>query len=142
MATALHLVVRFLHVLGMAVLLGGALLAWYAVRAVPRESLPVATGYEWVFWASLGVMVVTGVGNLGAAGVPAPATRPGTILTAKLLSVLAVVVGSFLRTLVVLELRAHADPRLADAVLLRRLYAVTAGALLVVVALAEVLAHG
>lgn len=176
MASALHLVVRLVHVLGMAVLLGGAALAWDAFRGAGDHdasadapdgtdadgndadddsegagesgsgALRLAGHYEWVFWAAMGLLVVTGVGNLGALGPPGPGTRWGTVLTAKLLVVTAFVLGSFLRTLAVVDLRARASTGPADGAdgrrFCRRAYAATAWSLVAVVALAEVLAHG
>lgn len=138
--TALHLLVRTVHVLGMVALLGGSAFAWNALRADP-DSVPLIQ-YEWLFWGTMGVMLVTGVGNLGALGAPGPATRWGTVLTVKLALVLALVVGSAVRTLVVERLHARDGVTPAACGPLRRLYAATALALLAVVALAEVLAHG
>jgi uncharacterized membrane protein len=133
----LHLLVRTVHVLGMVALLGGSAVTWYALRSGTPLSLPVR--YEWLFWGAMGAMLVTGVGNLGALGAPGPGTRWGAILTAKLAFVTAFVVGSALRTLVVVRLRERGATA-TDA--LRRLYGATTLALLVVVVLAEVLAHG
>ena len=133
----LHLLVRTVHVLGMVALLGGSAATWYGLRSGAPPSLPVR--YEWLFWGATGAMFVTGVGNLGALGAPGPGTRWGTVLTVKIALVTAFVVGSALRTLVVVRLRARGATA-ADA--LRRLYGATTLTLLVVVALAEVLAHG
>lgn len=141
MAAVLDFLIRFVHVLGMAVVFGGAVFVWVALRVNDLDPLPLVNRYEWVFWATLGVMLVTGVGNLGALGSPAPTTRWGTLLTAKLLLVLVLVVGSFLRTLVVLRLRRYDSGYGSRASLPRQLYALTAGLLLLIVALAEVLAH-
>jgi uncharacterized membrane protein len=139
--TALHLLVRTVHVLGMVVLLGGSASVWNALRSDPDPGSLVR--YEWLFWGTTGAMLVTGVGNLGALGAPGPATRWGTVLTVKLALVLAVVVGSAVRTLAVERLRIRGDGALAAARdPLRRLYAATTVALLAVVVLAEVLAHG
>ncbi|MFC6940838.1 CopD family protein [Salinirubellus sp. GCM10025818] len=124
----------------MVVLLGGSASAWNALRSDPDPGLLVR--YEWLFWGTTGAMLVTGVGNLGALGAPGPATRWGTVLTVKLALVLVFVVGSAVRTLAV-ERLAREDGALAAArAPLRRLYAATTVALLAVVVLAEVLAHG
>ena len=133
----LHLLVRTVHVLGMVALLGGSAFAWYAIRSGDSPSLPVR--YEWLFWGAMGAMLVTGVGNLGALGAPGPGTRWGTILTVKLAFVTAFVVGSALRTLVVVRLRERGSTATGA---LRQLYGATTLALLVLVVLAEVLAHG
>lgn len=141
MASALHLFVRLVHVLGMAVLVGGALVAWSECRRVGADSLRLARRYEWAFWGVLGAMLVTGVGNLAAVGPPRPSTDWGTVLTLKLLLVLGLVLGSFCRTLLVLRLTdPSGDRRGAGA--LRPWYGATVVVLLVLVGLAEVLAHG
>lgn len=145
MAGTLSLVVRFVHVLGMAVVLGGALFAWDGFRSGPAASDPLrrATRYEWAFWGVLAAMLVTGIGNLAAVGAPPPSTTWGTVLAVKLLLVLALVVGSFLRTLVVLRLgsdRPADGTAVADA--LRPWYGATLVALVVLVSLGEALAHG
>jgi len=137
--SALHLLVRTVHVLGTVALLGGSAFTWNALRVDPDSSLPVQ--YEWLFWGAMGAMLVTGVGNLGTLGAPGPATRWGTLLTVKLVLVTVFVVGSTLRTLVVVGLRRHEDATAASGPL-RQLYAATTLVLLAVVGLAEVLAHG
>ena len=67
---ALSLFVRWAHVAGMAAILGGALLVWWL--GVRRDRAEVVVGvaerYEWIFWAAIGLQVMTGVGNLGAFG--------------------------------------------------------------------------
>lgn len=149
MADSLHLAVRTLHVLGMAVLLGGAGALWYAARRGSRSGdsgdalTSLASGYEWAFWGALGVMVITGIGNLGALGAPGPETRWGTILLVKLAVVAAFVLGSLVRTVAVARMNAG-DGRTGDtsAPFYRWAYGATTGALLVLVVLAEVLAHG
>lgn len=135
------LLVRLLHVTGVAVVVGGAVLTWAASRRVvstgrvdaARASLVVAETYEWLFWGALGVIVATGVGNLGSLGL-------------KLGLLAAFLVGSVGRTLFVSFATRHSD---ADPVTVtataRRLctaYAVTSVALLALVGLGEVLAHG
>lgn len=137
--SALHLLVRTVHVLGTVALLGGSAFTWNALRVDPDSSLPVQ--YEWLFWGAMGAMLVTGVGNLGTLGAPGPATRWGTLLTVKLALVTVFVVGSAFRTLVVVGLRRRVDATAASGPL-RRLYAATTLVLLAVVGLAEVLAHG
>ena len=144
MAGALDVAVRTLHVLGMAVLLGGAGSLWYAARRNDHAPLTAARWYEWAFWGALGVMVVTGVGNLGALGAPGPDTRWGTILLAKLVLVVAFVLGSLVRTVAVARLCDDGgrddDRRLAP--FCRRAYGATTAVLLGLVVIAEVLAHG
>jgi putative copper export protein len=138
----LSLAIRTLHVLTMAVLVGGTLAVWYSYRSGALSDLTLARRYEWGFWAALGVVVVTGVGNLGALGAPGPATAWGQTFLVKLLVVLAVVVGSAVRTLAVVRADDGGRRRTAQLQSVGRLYGVTTVSLLALVVLAEVLAHG
>lgn len=139
MAAALHLLVRLVHIIGMAMLLGIAGIAWTALRE--RDCpLSLLRRAEWLFWGTMGVMAVTGVGNLGTLGPPGPTTRWGTILTIKLTFVLAFVLGSAVRTLAVTQINERVLAQ--DATRLRHAYATTGWILLAIVTLAEVLAHG
>ena len=162
-------VVRWFHIVAAASMLGGAGLAWWVVRDATRTgdpsrvfaALSVSRAYEWGFWAAVGIIVATGVGNLGALApaVPGPDTDWGTTLSLKIALVLALLVGSVVRTILVAgpssghtvgptaERTAgtapgqpHADSR--RLAVLRSAYAVTAVWLLVIVGFAEVLAHG
>lgn len=148
MAAVTHLLIRTLHMLGMALLLGGVTVAWLVIREGAADSLAVAVRYEWLFWLTLGVVVLTGVGNLGAVGAPGPATDWGQAFLVKLLLVVGFVVGSLLRTLVVVRMdRAgvaggSAGDTPAIRTWTRRAYAATGWVLLAIVVLGEVLAHG
>jgi putative copper export protein len=145
----LHVAIRWLHVAAMATAFGGAVTV-LAVSARPRdESTPAVVGvavrYEWLFWAAAGVLAMTGIGNLAAfgAGLLGPATDWGVTLLLKLGSVLALVILSLPRTLAVARLSASASSLTAGSlVALRNLYAGTAGAFAVILALAIWLAHG
>jgi hypothetical protein len=137
-----HLAVRWLHVLAMAVALGGAALAWAVLHAADdgaASALRVAATCETVFWGALGVVVATGVGNLGALAPAVPRGRWGATLLGKLGLVLVVLVGSAVRTAAVRRVARSPDPTTTT---LERGYALTTLALVVVLALAEVLAHG
>jgi putative copper export protein len=59
---------------------------------------------EWAAWLSLGLIVATGIGNLGNYGdtLPGPRTEWGKELTIKLALVLVFLVVSAVRTLTVL----------------------------------------
>lgn len=142
-AHALHLFVRWSHVAAMATALGGALLVAAVVwRRDGRGALAVAVAYERLFWTAAGVLVMTGVGNLGAFGraLPEPATEWGSALTVKLLAVAALLVISLPRTLAVLRLeRRPAERAVADP--LRAVYTGTVGLIAIIVLIAEVLAH-
>lgn len=140
-----HLAIRVVHVLGMALLVGGAAFAWGYYRRLPDHpqsdnQQAVAAGYEWLFWGAMGVMVMTGVGNLGALapGLPGPETAWGTTFTVKVIAVLGLLVGSVVRTLAVTHpADAGLNPQWCQ-----RAYGVTALALVGILILAEVLAHG
>ncbi len=147
---ALSLAVRWLHVAAMAVALGGAVLV--ALLATGRDAegrervlVGVAARYEWAFWVAIGILAMTGVGNLGAFGATLPATSTGwgaTFVT-KLASVIALATLSVPRTLVVARLAAAEGPLMAGRAVatIRALYGTTALALGAVLALALWLAH-
>lgn len=157
-----HLSIRLVHVVGMALLVGGAVFAWGYFRwttthRVGDGDITVAVGYEWLFWGAIGVVVMTGVGNLGAMApwIPGPESSWGTALTTKLTGVGGLLLGSVVRTFGVAARRDRTDvghPNRRDdqnhrleprqGRWLRRAYAATALYLVGLVALAEVLAHG
>jgi len=148
----ISLLVRWLHVAAMALALGGALLLWWFGWR-PRASEPAAHGrlllalaprYEALFWLAVGLLVMTGVGNLGAFGVglPAPASAWGQRLGLKLLGVLALLLFSLVRTVVIVRLVTAGEVALARAAALAPvLYAVTAVGLGGITLLAVFLAH-
>ena len=135
------LIVRWLHVFAVAALVGGATLVWGVVEVAARDGdappVVLCRTYEWLFWGAAGALAMTGVGNLGAIGrgLPDAGTAWGSTLALKLLFVLALFGLSALRTLAVC-----AGERRIGA--LRVGYGATVVWSLVVVALAEVLAHG
>lgn len=141
LAVASHLFVRWIHVASMAVLLGGAAVIWGHLRLADDGAVAAAESYEWLFWAATGLVVLTGVGNLGAMApaVPGPATDWGVTFALKLAAVGGLLAGSLVRTMAVARWRAGGGPT-ADR--LRGAYVATTVYLLVLVALAEVLAHG
>jgi hypothetical protein len=138
----------------MGVVLGGATLTWWQLRragttgGTPAAALETAAAYEQGFWTGAGVLVATGVGNLGSLApyLPGAGTRWGTALAAKLLLVVALLALSVVRTLVVHRFRRLGDEGTevpeSTADVLRIGYAATALSLGALVALAEVLAHG
>jgi hypothetical protein len=129
----------------MAAILGGALLVWWmGVRrhgADARTVVAVAERYEWIFWAAIGVQVMTGVGNLGAFGDALPPSESawGTKLIVKLVAVLALAILSVPRTMAVVALAGDKTPR-AD--LLPALYGGTTAIVVGIAGLAVWLAHG
>ena len=147
---AFTLVVRWLHVASMAVAVGGAvLLALFAVDAGAgdrqRALLAIATRYEWAFWFAVGLLAMTGVGNIAGfgTGLPQPTTMWGGILVAKLLSVGALAVLSVPRTLAIATLGTRPDLVSARGLsTLRGLYTATAVGLALILALAVWLSHG
>ena len=145
----LGLFVRWAHVVGMAAILGGALLVWWLTARPSRKDagdvrLEIAQRYEWTFWAAIGVQAMTGVGNLGAFGqdLPAPGTAWGLRLTVKLVVVLALALLSLPRTLAVAVLMNRPAAGSGRSQVVPSLYAATVMVVLVVVALAVWLAHG
>lgn len=148
MAGIAGLLVRYLHVAAMALAVGGALLIAAAIRLLPgganrRTAAAFARAYEWLFWGALGVLVLTGVGNLGqfGAAVPGPETRWGSVLLAKLVAVLVLLGASLVRTLAVREWTADASLDGSTGALTVA-YGATGAYLLGLLVLAEVLAHG
>lgn len=129
--------VRVAHVLAMALVVGGAALAWAAQARGADQARLVARAYEWTFWGAMAVFVATGIGNLGVYGeaLPAPTTRWGGRLTLKLALVLTLIVFSGWRALLIA--RATGAPRALIVA-----YAATMLLSAVIVAVAVVLAHG
>jgi uncharacterized membrane protein len=140
------LVVRLAHVVAMAVALGGSLLLWPTLARGPARLAPdgvrvaAAARYERLFWAAAGVLVTTGVGNLGAFGAALPRGDWGAVFALKLLAVVTGLPASALRTLLVARCRAANGPTVARPLALA--YGVTTVWLVALVVLAEVLAHG
>jgi hypothetical protein len=100
---------RAIHLVGMAVLLGGAVLV--ALRGTGRADrawLREAQRYEWFFWAAMLLQVISGIGNLGVrgAGVPGPEQPWGALLYLKLVLVLLLLLASLVRSTAVARLLA------------------------------------
>ncbi len=146
----LSLFVRWAHVVGMAAILGGALLVWWLTARPLRTDtdgdtrLEIAQRYEWIFWAAIGVQAMTGVGNLGAfgQGLPASTTAWGVRLTVKLAVVLVLALLSLPRTLAVAVLMNRPAAVSGRLQVVASLYGATVMLVLVVVVLAVWLAHG
>ena len=139
---SLALLIRWFHVVAMATILGGALLVlWLAARGTSTTVIDVAVRYEQLFWAALGVIVMTGVGNLGAFGLalPAPSTNWGGTFIAKITAVVLLIALSLPRSLVVARLAGGAE---APTTTIRWLYSATAAGVAGIAALAVWLAHG
>jgi len=125
----------------MAVAFGGAfLVAWLSWRT--RGSvIGTAVRYEQIFWAAAGVLVLTGIGNLGAFGVSLlePSTSWGTTLIVKLWLIAALIIVSLPRSLAVVLLASQTGRSSVD---LRPVYTITTAMFAAIVALAIVLANG
>lgn len=149
----LELAYLLLHLVGMAVLLGGALMvALVPVGAGPASDDPAgsllggAARYERLFWVIVALQVLTGIGNAGMLGsaMPGPATAWGGLFTVKLALVLAVLVASLVRLGVVARIIGTPGARMTErgCRLLRSLYLGTALFFGAVVLLAVRLVHG
>lgn len=147
----LRVLYRLLHLVGMAVLLGGAVLATTAfVRSGlddDRAALRLARRYEWLFWAVLAIQVLTGLGNVGlqAEAFRGLGTSRDGFLLVKLVLVLGVLLGSLVRTEIVVgasALVAESRWGAAGMRLLAGAYGLTAATLAVLLFFALRLAHG
>ena len=145
--------VRWLHVSSVAFVFGGALLIFVLLHFVSgnrdasarRTLFDLIRAFEWGSWASLGVVVATGVGNLAhfGASLPEPRSEWGKELTLKLGLVLAFLAFSAVRTLAVTAAANRPDVSAAPK-LERRLgmmYGVTSALVGAIVAVAVALAH-
>jgi hypothetical protein len=148
-----YVIIRAIHTWVVAVLVGGvAVMAviTLASRIVWREDwnrfvLQITRAVEWVFWPSLGIVVFTGAGNLGAfgEGLPDHTTPWGHRFLVKVGCVAALFVVSFLRLIAVTSVQAV--PSQETGRVPRHLvvwYCATALILSVVFVIAVRLAHG
>ncbi len=138
----------------MAYLFGGSLLLWIwlaGLRSAPASvSAPhlliSIAAYERYYWVAAGLIVLTGVGNLGVFGsdLPGRDTRWGTILVVKLSVVLLFLAFSFARGLLASRLGWQVDETPPERLrsLSCGLYAATALFLAAILALAVTIAHG
>jgi putative copper export protein len=146
--------VRWLHVMSVAFVFGGALLIFLFLHCTSnnrdvssrRMLFDLMRAFEWGSWASLGVVVATGVGNLGHFGESLPDSRSqwGRELTVKLGLVLVFLLFSAFRTLAVTTAANQPD----DVALSRRtqrnlggLYGITAAFVVSIAGVAIALAH-
>jgi uncharacterized membrane protein len=145
---------RWIHVAAMAVIFGGSILMWAAARRYRSgsEDLPgsdalllLSRQYEWLFWGGLGLLALTGIGNLGnfGANLPDPISAWGGRLLAKLTLVLLLALFSAIRTWVVAGLGAGAEdpPSSKTASLLQNFYGGTSLFIVVILVLAVSLSH-
>ena len=149
----MSLLVRWLHVTSVAFLFGGALLIFILLHFVSsnrdasarRVVYDLMRVFEWGSWASLGVVVATGVGNLAHFGEGLPGARSewGREFTLKMVLVLAFLAFSAIRTLTVTMAASRPEeaPTLQAQRRLGTLYGVTAALVASIVGVAVALAH-
>ncbi len=103
----LSFVIRCIHVMSMAFMLGGAILCWGLSRPdaptpdqYPRLLVLVTQKYEFFFWTAIGIQIITGIGNIGAigTGLLGPTSAWGLKLTIKLFAFLLLMLLSLPRT--------------------------------------------
>jgi hypothetical protein len=145
--------VRSIHVGSASFLIGGGLLLilLWLMQMHGEARLPAAAHlqfmavYEWGFWGAAGLMVATGIGNLGAFGSALPDRDSvwGSTLMVKLGAFMALLTFSVLRTscLALIEASGTTGREAAAVSMLNRLYGATALLLLAIMALAISLAH-
>lgn len=142
--------VRYIHIASVTLLLGGStlLFAW-CVSLRPGHGaaaiVEAASTFEWMFWSIAGVLVLTGVSNLGLKGdgLMPPNTSWGTALTIKLTAALILLALSLTRSDLVIRCRL-APLAAADRVsrMLGWLYGLTAVVMLIALWIGLGLAHG
>ncbi|GEM_PF-1266158 len=136
-----YVLIRSVHVLGAGLLLGGSSCLWLLFLLDRDISVQLLTWFELLFWPIAAIVVFTGLGNIVGFGVAPPGTNAGLAFTLKLTVLLAIVVSSVLRSLVVREGQVAGQASVAGAGL-RRLYAMTGWLFAAVVLLAGVVAYG
>jgi putative copper export protein len=134
-------ILRAIHVLSMAILVGGPL----AVSIMLRAPVNVATLLrleKWI-WAAAGLIVLTGIGNVGYLGsaFPAPTTPRGAWFLLKFALVALLLVLSLIRTMACIRLAAR-NEELARRRTLARWYATTGTLGGGIAGLGLLLAHG
>jgi uncharacterized membrane protein len=140
----LHLFIRWLHVGAGMSLVGGAFVIALALRlrgSSGEAIFSVARRYEWLCWASLAVIVASGVGNLGALGegLPPAGSGWGRAFLVKLALVLLLGSLSVVRTAAVVRLDSALQPPTHT---LRALYIATTVLGLMIAGAGQLMAHG
>ena len=114
------------------------------IRPVRRGTLlDLMQAYEWASWAAIGLVIMTGVGNLGHLGdaLPDPGSEWGRELTMKLGLVGVFLVFSAVRSLSVTLAQLQPESRRGVPPALQGMYAATAVFVAAVVGVAIALAH-
>ena len=152
-AAHIALIIRFVHVISAGILIGGSTLVWVVAWKFPKKDatslrsfITTAEQYEWIFWSTLGLLVMTGVGNLGSFGthVPEHATRWGNTLSLKFIGAIFLLSISLVRTLLISQVMAAKNRQLTPTGvgILRQFYAGTTILITLLILLALSLAHG
>ena len=136
--------VRYIHIVSVTLLLGGALTTLIVVAEDLDCAARAAAAYEWIFWSVVGVTVVTGVSNLGLKGdgLLAPDTNWGTALSVKLAGALLLLAVSAIRSDIVVRSREAAETGRRRRIALTVMYGLTLTVLLAALWLGLGLAHG
>lgn len=146
------LLIRWVHVTSAALLLGGAFLLFFLARRESKSAtdetarliMGLAQIYEGIFWVALGLIVATGIGNLGAFGAALPGTQTawGSKFIIKISVVILLVVLSIIRSFNVVTLDAHSSKIKSAFTFAQIGYGITAALLIAILYLAVSLAHG
>jgi uncharacterized membrane protein len=149
----LSFLVRWLHVSSVAFVFGGALLIFILLHfasgnrdaSARRVLFDLMRAFEWGSWASLGIVVATGVGNLAqfGEGLSDPRSEWGREFTLKMVLVMAFLLFSAVRTLAVTTVASRPDESLTPKLYRRfgTLYGITAALVGAIVGVAVALAH-
>ncbi len=147
----LSFIVRWIHVVSMALLLGGGIPVLLFALDSKKPGQPsllaaLVAKYESVFWFAIGIQVITGIGNLGSfgAGLPDVHSLWGAKLLVKLVVVTLFVGFSLVRTLLTTRLGfcINSMPAARSAKTYEGVYGISALLLVAIVLMAEALAHG
>jgi putative copper export protein len=141
--------VRWLHVSSASFLLGGALLLFILFQVSKRRGadrqtmLDLMQAYEWASWGAIGLIVMTGVGNLGhfGAGLPARDSDWGRDFTLKLALVGFFLAFSAVRSLSVVLVQTQPEPSRRLPPALQGMYGATALFIVAILGVAVALAH-
>jgi len=148
----MHFAVRWIHVFSMSLLVGGAALMYITCHLakseplIDRSLLRLLYGYEIVFWVAIGLMVMSGIGNLGTFGnaLPNLQTAWGMKLLIKLILVVTLTLCALVRTFVVyrISLADVCNRSISWLQVMERFYVATLLLLAVILTFALGLAHG
>lgn len=141
--------VRWVHVTAVSFLFGGALLLFILFLVLRRRNvdrrtlLELMQAYEWASWGAIGLVVMTGVGNLGHFGesLPERDSEWGREFTLKLGLVGVFLAFSAVRSLSVALVQLEVESRRPLPAALQGMYGATALLVAAIVGVAIALAH-